>query len=101
MINSMIIFWFINRTADPLDEDYAADFTKDYYKRLTTIDTEDKDTTGIETPNPLFVFKNLKAEIDNPKLSLADKLEIVQQRVFLMRTFCNGKRLMIHIIHLR
>ena len=74
-------FLFINRIADPLDEDYA-DFTKDYYKRLTTIDTEDKDTTGIETPNPLFVFKNLKAEIDNPKLSPADKLEIVQQRLF-------------------
>ena len=72
---------FINRITDPLDEDYA-DFTKDYYKRLTTKDTEDEEETDNDTPNPLFVFKNLKAEIDKQELAPTEKLEIVQQRLF-------------------
>lgn len=74
-------FLFINRIADTLDVDYA-DFTKEYYKRLTTKDTEDEEETDNDTPNPLFVFKNLKAEIDKQELAPTEKLEIVQQRLF-------------------
>ncbi len=74
-------FNFINRIADQSDA-WDIEYIRDYLKRITNTTIEENEKTDSETPNPLFIFKNLKAEIDKPELTSDRKLELVQQRLY-------------------
>ena len=53
----------------------------EYLKKISA-PVEEVDEFDNDTPNPLFVFNNLKAEIDNQELLPDKKLELVQQRLY-------------------
>ncbi len=74
-------FDFINKIADQ-SNNWNIDYIRDYIMRITKPIDHEEDETDNETPNPLFIFKNLKDEIDNPELPPAGKLELAQQRLY-------------------
>ena len=53
----------------------------DYLNKLRK-STEEKQEENTTLPNPLFKFENLKKEIDNPEISIKEKLNTVQERLY-------------------
>ena len=74
-------FLFISRIADQTN-DIHEEYVKKYYEHVKVLVDNEVDETYSDTPNPLFVFNNLKAEIDNQELLPDKKLELVQQRLY-------------------
>jgi len=74
-------FDFINKIADQ-SNNWNIEYIRDYVNRVVNIASEEENETDYDTPNPLFVFNNLKAEIGNSELSPGKKLELVQQRLY-------------------